>query len=149
MEALEPPVFNTFGLPHHVVFSWLVMVGLVGVGLAAAHRPALVPRGLQNAMEAVLEFVLTLLDDVIGPEGRRFLPLIATLGLYIFASNLLGLPPRVTPPPPNPQNHPPPRPRPPPARSSCSSRTTGSASGSTDSGHPSATSVGRCRRWPR
>jgi F-type H+-transporting ATPase subunit a len=96
MEALEPPVFNTFGLPHHVVFSWVVMVALVLVGVAAARRPSLVPTGLQNAMEAVLEFVLALIDDVIGPEGRRFLPLIATLGLYIFASNLLGLVPGFT-----------------------------------------------------
>jgi F-type H+-transporting ATPase subunit a len=96
MEALEPPVFNTFGLPHHVVFSWLVMAILIAVGVAAARRPAMVPRGLQNAMEAVLEFTLGLIDDVIGPEGRRFLPLIATLGLYIFGSNLLGLVPGFT-----------------------------------------------------
>jgi F-type H+-transporting ATPase subunit a len=96
MQALEPPVFNTFGLPHHVVFSWVVMVALVLVGVAAARRPSLVPTGLQNAMEAVLEFVFALIDDVIGPEGRRFLPLIATLGLYIFASNLLGLVPGFT-----------------------------------------------------
>jgi F-type H+-transporting ATPase subunit a len=96
MQALEPPVFNTFGLQHHVVFSWVVMVALVLVGVAAARRPSLVPTGLQNAMEAVLEFVLSLIDDVIGPEGRRFLPLIATLGLYIFASNLLGLVPGFT-----------------------------------------------------
>ncbi len=96
MQALEPPVFNTFGLPHHVVFSWLVMAVLIGVGLAAARRPALVPTGLQNVMEAVLEFVLNLIDDVIGPEGRRFLPLIATLGLYIVVSNLLGLVPGFT-----------------------------------------------------
>jgi F-type H+-transporting ATPase subunit a len=96
MQALEPPVFNTLGLPHHVVFSWLVMAVLIAVGLAAARRSALVPTGLQNAMEAVLEFVLNLIDDVIGPEGRRFMPLIATLGLYIFASNLLGLVPGFT-----------------------------------------------------
>jgi len=96
VEALEPPVFNTFGVPHHVAFSWLVMVVLVVVGVAAARRPSLVPVGLQNAMEAVLEFILGLIDDVIGPEGRRFLPLIATLGLYIFASNLLGLVPGFT-----------------------------------------------------
>src|SRR5262245_17203721 len=96
MEALEPPIFNTFGLPHHVVFSWVVMVVLVLVGVAAARQPSLIPTGLQNAMEAVLEFILALLDDVIGPEGRRFLPLIATLGLYIFASNLLGLVPGFT-----------------------------------------------------
>ena len=96
MHALEPPVFNTFGLPHHVVFTWLVMLVLIVAGLTAARRPALVPAGLQNAMEAVLEFVLNLIDDVIGPEGRRFLPLIATLGLYIFGANLLGLVPGFT-----------------------------------------------------
>lgn len=93
MGVLEPPVFNTFGLPHHVVFSWVVMLVLIGLALALPRRPALVPTGVQNAMEAVLEFVLGLIDDVIGPEGRRFLPLIATLGLYIFAANLLGLVP--------------------------------------------------------
>ncbi|HEV8676242.1 MAG TPA: F0F1 ATP synthase subunit A [Methylomirabilota bacterium] len=96
MGVLEPPVFNTFGIPHHVAFTWLVMAILIAVGVAAARRPGLVPTGLQNAMEAALEFVLTLIDDVIGPEGRRFLPLIATLGLYIFASNLLGLVPGFT-----------------------------------------------------
>jgi F-type H+-transporting ATPase subunit a len=96
MESLEPPIFNTYGLPHHVVFSWVVMIGLVLVGVMAARRPALVPTGLQNAMEVILEFILGLIDDVIGPEGRRFVPLIATLGLYIVASNLLGLLPGFT-----------------------------------------------------
>jgi F-type H+-transporting ATPase subunit a len=96
MHELEPPIFNTFGLPHHVAFAWLVMAILIAVALAVPRRPALVPRGLQNAAEAALEFVLSLIDDVIGPEGRRFLPLIATLGLFIFASNLLGLVPGFT-----------------------------------------------------
>jgi F-type H+-transporting ATPase subunit a len=94
--ALEPPVFNTFGWPHHVAFAWLVMAILIVVGLAAARRPAMIPTGLQNAMEAALEFILGLIDDVMGPEGRRYLPLIATLGLYIFLSNLLGLVPGFT-----------------------------------------------------
>ena len=96
MHELEPPIFNTFGLPHHVAFGWLVIVILMALAFALPRRPALVPRGLQNALEAALEFVLSLIDDVIGPEGRRFLPLIATLGLFIFASNLLGLVPGFT-----------------------------------------------------
>jgi F-type H+-transporting ATPase subunit a len=96
MHELEPPIFNTFGLPHHVAFGWLVIALLIAVALALPRRPALVPRGLQNAVEAVLEFVIALIDDVIGREGRRFLPLIATLGLFIFASNLLGLVPGFT-----------------------------------------------------
>jgi F-type H+-transporting ATPase subunit a len=94
--AGEPSTFHTFGLPHHVVFSWLVMAILIAVALALPRRPALVPRGLQNLMEAVLEFVRSQIDDVIGPEGQRFLPLIATLGLFIFLSNLLGLVPGFT-----------------------------------------------------
>jgi F-type H+-transporting ATPase subunit a len=98
VHELEPPVFNTFGIPHHVAFAWLVMLILIGLGVALPRRPALVPRGLQNTLEAALEFVLSLIDDVIGREGRRFLPLIATLGLFIFASNLLGLVPGFTPP---------------------------------------------------
>lgn len=93
MAAFEPPIFNTFGWPHHVAFSWVVMAVLIGVALALPRRPALIPSGLQNLMEGVLELVLGQIDDVIGPEGRRFLPLIATLGLYIFLSNLLGLVP--------------------------------------------------------
>jgi len=96
VHELEPPVFNTFGIPHHVAFSWLVMAILIIVAYLVPRRPALVPRGVQNAAEIVLEFVLALIDDVIGREGRRFLPLIATLGLFIFASNLLGLVPGFT-----------------------------------------------------
>ena len=69
MAALEPPVFNTFGLPHHVVFAWLVMAILIVGGLAAARRPALVPTGLQNAMEAALELILGLIDDM---DKNRF-----------------------------------------------------------------------------
>jgi len=96
VHELEPPIFNTFGLPHHVVFAWLVMAVLVALALLLPRRPRLVPTGLQNAAEAVLEFMLAQIDDVIGPEGRRFLPLIGTLGIFIFASNLLGLVPGFT-----------------------------------------------------
>ena len=91
MGALEPPILNTFGVPHHIAFSWVVMAVLIAVAYVAGRQPQLVPTGVQNAMEVALEFILGLIDDVIGPEGRRFLPLIATLGLYIFVSNLFGL----------------------------------------------------------
>jgi F-type H+-transporting ATPase subunit a len=93
VQALEPPVFNTFGLPHHVAFSWIAMALLLVLAFLATRQRALVPTGLQNAFEAAIEFVQGLIDDVIGPEGRPYLPLIATLGLYIFTSNLLGLVP--------------------------------------------------------
>ncbi|MBI4590637.1 MAG: F0F1 ATP synthase subunit A [Candidatus Rokubacteria bacterium] len=69
------------------------MAILIVVSILASRRLQLVPTGLQNFMEIVLEQFLTLLDDVVGHEGRRYLPLIATLGLFILTSNLLGLVP--------------------------------------------------------
>jgi F-type H+-transporting ATPase subunit a len=92
MEAIEhPPLFVLPGIPNHVTYTWIVMAVLIGISFAASRRLELVPRGLQNFMEIVLEQFLTLLDDVVGHEGRRYFPLIATLGLFILTSNLIGL----------------------------------------------------------
>ena len=92
MGAIEhPPLFVIPGIPDHVTYTWLVMLVLVGISFAAGRNLQMVPRGLQNFMEMVLDQFFTLLDDVIGAEGRRYLPLIATLGLFILTSNLMGL----------------------------------------------------------
>ena len=94
MEAIEHPPFVSLvglGIPDHVLYTWVVMALLVAVSFAASLNLQLAPRGVQNFMEAVLDQFLTLLDDVIGHEGRRYLPLIATLGLFILTANLLGL----------------------------------------------------------
>jgi len=97
MGAIEhPPIFAIPGLPDHVVYTWIVMALLVVLSFAATRHLALVPRGIQNVMEMVLEQFLAMLEDVIGHDGRRYLPLIATLGLYILVSNLLGLIPGLT-----------------------------------------------------
>lgn len=89
----HPPIFTVPGVPEHVLYTWIVMGVLILVSFAATRHLQLVPRGAQNLMEVVLEQFLTLLDDVIGHEGRRYLPLIATLGLFILVSNLMGLVP--------------------------------------------------------
>ncbi len=92
MDLIEhPPLFRLPGVPDHVVYMWIVMALLVVVSLMATRRMALVPRGAQNAMEVVLEQFLRELDETVGPEGRRYLPLIGTLGLFILTSNLMGL----------------------------------------------------------
>lgn len=94
MSVIEhPPIISLPGVPDHVTYTWLVMLVLIALALVARGRLALVPRGMQNFLEVVLEQFTGMIDDVIGPEGRRFLPLIATLGLFILAGNLLGLVP--------------------------------------------------------
>ena len=94
MDVIEHlPIFRLPGIPDHVTYTWVVMIILAGLAFAASRNVALVPRGLQNFFEVVLEQFQQMIDDVIGPEGRRFLPLIATLGLFILTGNLLSLVP--------------------------------------------------------
>ena len=54
--------------------------------------------GISTLMEMILEGVIGLMDDIIGPRGRKFLPLIGSLALFIFFSNLMGLLPGFLPP---------------------------------------------------
>jgi F-type H+-transporting ATPase subunit a len=87
------PIVRLPGIPDHVAYTWLVMIILAGLAFAASRNVRLVPTGLQNFFEVVLEQFQQLIDDVIGPQGRPYLPLIATLGLFILGANLLSLVP--------------------------------------------------------
>jgi F-type H+-transporting ATPase subunit a len=94
MSAIEhPPIFRLPGVPDHVTYTWVVMIIIIAVAVVARRQLALVPRGTQNFLEVVLEQFIGMIDDVIGHEGRRFLPLIGTLGLFILVGNLIGLVP--------------------------------------------------------
>ncbi len=96
MEALEhPPIFRLpwSWTPDHVTYTWLVMAILVGAAFMASRNLQLVPRGIQNVLEVALEQIMRLVDDVMGHQGRPYLPLIATLGLFILIGNLVGLVP--------------------------------------------------------
>jgi F-type H+-transporting ATPase subunit a len=53
---------------------------------------------MQNLMEVVVEAFGNLLEQMIGPKGKRYLPLIGTAGLFILVGNLLGSIPGLKPP---------------------------------------------------
>jgi F0F1-type ATP synthase membrane subunit a len=74
-----------------VVYTWFVMALLALFAFLATRRMNLVPGRFQNVMEVIIGGFHSLLMDTMGHEGRKFFPLIATLGLYILTSNLLGL----------------------------------------------------------
>jgi len=88
-------VGSLFGFPitNSLLASWLVVAALVTIGIAVRRKVALVPRGLQNGVEAVLEFLLQLADQVTGDrrQSERFFPLVATIFLFIVAANWFGL----------------------------------------------------------
>ncbi len=82
--------------PAHFIPDYVVMCVIIAIflmlflGLASRKRE-LVPSKLQSMMELIIETFEGLLVDTIGEQGKKYVPMIATLGLFVFMGNLLGL----------------------------------------------------------
>ncbi|EQB40716.1 F0F1 ATP synthase subunit A [Sulfurimonas hongkongensis] len=93
-------LFTFFGLiSHDKTFIYMTHM-LLAAGLAillarvAMSNLQLVPKGTQNLMEAYISGVLQMGKDVMGAENaRRYVPLIATIGLFVLIANLIGIVP--------------------------------------------------------
>jgi F-type H+-transporting ATPase subunit a len=98
-----PPIAAALGLlgikvadPLHAVPDYLVMVILVAVLLVvllglASRKPALAPGGRQSIAEMIVQMFEGLIVDTVGPEGRKYLPVVGTVGLFVFGCNMIGL----------------------------------------------------------
>jgi F-type H+-transporting ATPase subunit a len=81
---------------HHwenVIFSMGVVVFLIVIARLAGRNPQMIPSGLQNVTEMVVEELEKFIVGVIGPRGRKFVPFLGTLFLYILFMNFAGLVP--------------------------------------------------------
>lgn len=84
--------------PLHAVPDYLVMVLIVALVVPlllrlVARRPALVPNRRQTVAETIVQMFEGLIVDAVGPQGRKYLPVIGTVGIFIFACNMIGLVP--------------------------------------------------------
>jgi F-type H+-transporting ATPase subunit a len=78
-------------IPAHVSHAVLVILILGVLSFLATRRLELYPGKIQNFMEVVVGALHNLLLETMGEHGKKFFPLIATSGLFILVSNLLGL----------------------------------------------------------
>ena len=79
--------------PDYVVMVIIVTVLLVVVFSLASRKLTLIPSKRQSLLEMVFTLFEGLATDTIGPEGKKYLPVIGTVGLFIFSCNLIGLVP--------------------------------------------------------
>jgi F-type H+-transporting ATPase subunit a len=83
-----------FGHGEAMWIADLLLVAIIILAIAKMATKSLraVPSGAQNVMEAYLGGVTAMGTDVIGPElARRYLPLVAAVGMFIFVSNVIGI----------------------------------------------------------
>jgi F-type H+-transporting ATPase subunit a len=81
-----------FNVTNTYITSWIVIIFIALFAYAATRRMSLVPRGIQNLFEAILEAIHNLVINTAGEKhGRRFFPVIATIFLYVALCNWFGL----------------------------------------------------------
>ena len=75
----------------HVLYTWIGMAGLFGLGAYARTRLELVPGKLQNVLETLIDGLEQLTVNAAGEEGRKFFSLLCTIFLFVFSLNIMGL----------------------------------------------------------
>ncbi len=94
MEGIFTYLGAIFGHGQMLFVSHLVLTAIIILIIAkmATKNLRAVPTGTQNVTEAFLGGVIAMGKDVIGEEhARKYLPLIATIGLFVLVNNLIGI----------------------------------------------------------
>lgn len=87
-----PPQSPAYPIPNYVACEILVALLLVLGSLILRSRLSVEnPGRLQHVLEVVVRFTQDMTDELIGHDGRRYVGMLATLGLFVVISNLLGL----------------------------------------------------------
>jgi F-type H+-transporting ATPase subunit a len=88
-----PVVFYLAGIPvtSTIVAAWLACAVIILFTWLATRRMTLVPGKLQNLTEFAVEGLLGPCEQVAGPRGRAFLPLVGTLFFFILVANWMGI----------------------------------------------------------
>jgi F-type H+-transporting ATPase subunit a len=97
-------IFEAIGLGHfahtypHVVYSWVLMAILIIAGALATKTISMIPGKAQNLFEVIVSAIEEFMVETAGEEARWLFPLAATVFLYVFIGNLIGIIPGFFPP---------------------------------------------------
>ena len=92
------PIFGELAPGNPFVFTnsalWmLVVLGAVWLFMMGGMKRELVPGRWQVAVEGITGFITSMIDANIGPEGRKYVPWVFTVFIFILFANLIGLMP--------------------------------------------------------
>ncbi|MFA6963329.1 MAG: F0F1 ATP synthase subunit A [Patescibacteria group bacterium] len=77
--------------------SWIATLIIIVLAIVATRKMSLIPRGIQNGAEMVVEMLQGLVNSVMGDmnQTKKYFPYLATIFLFIIFNNWLGLLPGV------------------------------------------------------
>ncbi len=88
---------GSFPVTNSYINSTIALLLFLITGLVLRRRIEEIPRGFQNFVEGVLEYLLKYFDQVTGSRQKslKFLPLVGSLFFFILISNWMGILPGI------------------------------------------------------
>ena len=83
---------NPFAFTNSALWMMIVL-GAILLFMVGGMKRQLVPTRWQLAVEGITNFVLSMIDTSIGPEGRKYVPWVFTVFIFILFANLMGMMP--------------------------------------------------------
>jgi len=86
-----------FTITNSMINAWIVVLIVLAISLALRRKIKLIPTGLQNYFETVVEAALNLADSVTGNRAKtlKFFPICFALFIFVLINNWLGILPGV------------------------------------------------------
>ena len=84
-----------FPVTNSILTTWIVTAILITFALTATKKVTLIPQGLQNIAEIMIETFQDFVNSIAGDKSKIFLPIVASFFFFILFGNYLGLLPGI------------------------------------------------------
>jgi F-type H+-transporting ATPase subunit a len=85
------PVFGGIGVPNSVVITWGIMAFLMFLTLVFVRNLKMVPDKPQVVVERIVGFINNFFGEILGEHGKRYIPYLGTVLIYLACANVIGL----------------------------------------------------------
>lgn len=86
------PVFGGIEISEAVVVTWIIMAVLVLLSRCLVRNLKVEnPGKKQLLLEAGVASIYSFFEEIVGEKGRRYIPYLSTVAIYIGIANLIGL----------------------------------------------------------
>lgn len=90
--AFTIPVFGGIPVAESVVVTWVIMAVLIVAAIFLGRNLKVEnPGKRQIAVETVIGGLHDFFYDLLGEDGKRYIPYLMSVGMYILVSNMIGL----------------------------------------------------------
>ncbi len=86
------PIFGGIPIAESVVVTWIIMAALTLLSIILVRNLKVEnPGKKQLALEMTIGGIYNFFEDLVGEEGKRYIPYLISVAIYIGVANLIGL----------------------------------------------------------